>query len=265
MLIVGERINTTRKPIAEAVTNRDADFILNEASSQIEAGAALVDVNAGSRHKSEVEDLTWLIETIQKCLPEARLCVDSPYPKTLAAVLDMVVHTPMINSTTAESARFEAMAPIIQKRECDIVALCIDDRGIPKSAKQALENAAKLVADLQSIGVKPERIYLDPIIQAVSTNQKAGLIALETIETIRRDHEGVNVVCGLSNISFGLPRRSLINRTFLTLAMKAGLNSAIIDPKDINLMGALRAAAVLLGNDDWCQAYTKASRAGLLP
>jgi 5-methyltetrahydrofolate--homocysteine methyltransferase len=264
MLIIGERINTSRKLINEGVANRDAAYIQGDVRSQVDSGADLIDVNAGSRRNSEVDDLSWLIEVIQDALPQVRLSIDSPNPDSMKAVLNQVEHPPMLNSITVERPRFEAMAPIIQLRECDVVALCIDDRGIPKSAGQALENAVRLVSDLESLGVKRERIYLDPVVQAVSANTNAALTALETIDRIRQELGGVNVVCGLSNISFGLPKRPLVNRVFLTLAMKAGLNAAIVDPLDNKLMGTLRATAVLLGQDPWCQAYTSAFREGKL-
>jgi cobalamin-dependent methionine synthase I len=264
MLIVGERINTSRRLINDGVANRDAAYIQADVGSQIECGADVIDVNAGSRRNSEVADLQWLIEVIQKAFPLVRLSIDSSNPDSLKAVLDQVGHPPMLNSITGEKARFEATAPLLQVRECDIVALCIDDRGIPKSADQALENAGRLVSALERLGMQRERIYLDPVIQAVSANTNAALMVMETIARIRRDLEGVNVICGLSNISFGLPRRSLVNRAFLTLAMKAGLNAAILDPLDKKLMGTLRATAVLLNQDPWCQAYTAAFRTGRL-
>jgi cobalamin-dependent methionine synthase I len=264
MLIVGERINTSRKPVYEAVDGRDASYIVSDVKMQIDSGADLIDVNAGSRRNSEIEDLAWLIENIQKELPQARLCVDSPNPESIKAVLDRVEKVPMINSTTMEKSRFEAMAPIIQMRECDIVALCIDDRGIPKSAEQALENASKLIVEIEKLGVERSRIFVDPVIQAASANQNAALMALEIINKIERDFQGVNIISGLSNISFGLPNRHLINRTFLSLAMESGLNSAIVDPTDRKLMGTLMATAVLLGQDPWCQEYTRAFREGKL-
>jgi 5-methyltetrahydrofolate--homocysteine methyltransferase len=264
MLIIGERINTSRKPVNEAVAKRNAAYIQADVKSQLESGADLIDVNAGSRHASEIDDLLWLIEVIQQAFPQARLCLDSPAPESLKAVLGHVTHPPMLNSTTGEKTRFQVMAPIIRSRDCEVVALCIDDRGIPTSVDQTLENGARLISDLEALGVKRERIYIDPVIQAVSTNPKAALMVLETIEQGRRQFEGVHFICGLSNISFGLPKRSLLNRTFLALAMKAGLDSAIIDPLDKDLLGTLRATAVLTGQDPWCQAYTRAFREGKL-
>ena len=183
MLIIGERINTSRKLINESVANRDAVYIQEDVRSQIDSGADLINVNAGSRRNSEVEDLFWLIEVIQKSLPQVRLCIDSPNQESMKAVLDQVEHPPMLNSITGERSRFEAMAPIIQFRECDIVALCIDDRGIPKSADQALENAVRLVSDLERLGVKRERIYLDPFVQAVSASQTEVLLRAMSYRT----------------------------------------------------------------------------------
>lgn len=264
MLIIGERINTSRQPVNGAVANRDEAYIQADVKAQMAFGADLIDVNAGSRRDSEVDDLCWLIEVIQKTLPQVRLCMDSPNPGTLKAVLDQVEHPPMLNSTTMEKPRFEAMAPIIQMRECDVVALCIDEKGIPKSAEQALETAGRLILGLEALGVKRERVFVDPVIQAVSANTHAALMALESMERIRQEFEGVHVISGVSNISFGLPNRPLVNRAFLTLAMKAGLNAAIMNPLDKELMGTLRAAAVLLGQDPWCQAYTRAFREGKL-
>jgi cobalamin-dependent methionine synthase I len=264
MLIVGERINTSRISVNEAVSNRDAAYIERVAKSQAEAGAELIDINAGSRRDTEVDDLRWMIEVIQKALPQIRLCLDSPNPESLKVIIDRVTNPPMLNSTTAERSRFEAMAPLIRKRECDIVALCIDERGVPKRTEQILENATRLVSDLEILGLERKRIYLDPVIQTISSNTDAALMVLEVIGNLKREFADVNVICGLSNISFGLPKRSLVNRTFLSLALKAGLDAAIIDPLDRELMGTLMVSEMLLGRDPWCQAYTKAFRTGRL-
>jgi len=263
MLIIGERINTSRKQIDEAVEKRDAAFIQEDVKAQVEAGAQIIDVNSGSRIGSELEDLIWLIDIIQEAVP-VRLSLDSSDPRCLLETVERVQEIPMLNSTTAEENRFEQMATVIQKRECDVVALCIDDRGIPKSADQVMENAKKVIEDLEKIGVNRERIYLDPLIQAVSTDTEAGLTALEAIEGIKREFEGVNTVCGLSNISFALPKRPVLNRTFLTLAMRAGLSAVLIDPLDKRTMGNLRATEVLLGRDEYCLEYIKAFREGRL-
>jgi len=264
MLIVGERLNTSRAAVNEAVERRDTGFVAREARAQVEAGAGLVDVNAGSRRDSEAEDLSWLMRTVQQAVPGVRLCLDSPRPQTLLAVLGLAEKPPLLNSITAESARFQAMAPLLGQRECDVVALAADERGIPKSTPQTLEIARRLVGELEALGVKRERIYVDPVIRAASAEQDAAVTALQSIGRIRQELPGVHVICGLSNISYGLPWRQLVNRTFLALAVQAGLEAAILDPLDAGLAGTLLAAELLLGRDPWCQAYTRAFRGGRL-
>jgi 5-methyltetrahydrofolate--homocysteine methyltransferase len=263
MLIVGERINTSRKGVNEAVERRDVAYIQADVKAQVEAGADIIDVNAGSRSASELDDLRWLISVIEEAVP-ARLSLDSSNPDVLAAVVNTVRDMPMLNSTTVEKTRFDKMALVIRERECDVVALCIDDRGVPKTSGQILENATKLVKGLEAIGVKRERIHLDPLVQAVSVDNKAALAFLDAIEMINRELPGVKTVCGLSNVSFSLPKRPLVNRTFLALAMRAGLQGALIDPLDKKLMATLRATMVLLGQDPFCRTYLKAFRAGRL-
>lgn len=263
MLIVGERINTSREQVREAVEKKDAAFIQADVRAQLEAGAQIIDVNAGSSGGSELDDLTWLIDVIEDAVP-ARLSLDSSDPRCLMEVVEKPRDIPMLNSITGEKARFEQTIPVIQKRECDVVALCMDDRGIPKDAEQVMEVAEKLVKGLERLGVMRERIYLDPLIRAVSTDSGAGLKAFEAIERISLEFQGVNTICGLSNISYALPRRPLINRIFLALAMRAGLSAALIDPLDKGIMGALRATMVLLGRDEYCLDYIKAFREGRL-
>jgi cobalamin-dependent methionine synthase I len=263
MLIVGERINTSRKQVNEAVEKRDVHFIQADVKAQVEAGALLIDINAGSRFGSELEDLFWLIEVVQEAVP-VRLSLDSSDPQCLQKALRRARDLPMVNSTTAEKSKFESMAPVIQERECDVVGLCMDERGIPKSVDQVMENAQRLVRNLEALGVKRERIYLDPLVQAISIDPRTGLMALESIERIHKEFAGVKTICGLSNISFSLPKRSLVNRTFLPLAMKAGLSAALIDPLDKKLMGTLKATALLLGQDLYCRDYLKAFREGRL-
>jgi 5-methyltetrahydrofolate--homocysteine methyltransferase len=261
MLIIGERINTSRTEINEAVEKRDPDAVQRDVKAQTEAGAQVIDVNAGSRSGSELEDLIWLIDVIQEAAG-VRLSIDSPSPDCLVEAMGRVRGLPMLNSTTAEKDRFERMARVVEKRECEVVALCLDDRGLPKAVEQILENAYRLVSGLESLGVRRERIYLDPLVQAVSTDPVAATRTLEAIARIKKEFPAVNTVCGLSNVSYALPKRYVLNRAFLTLAMEAGLSAVILDPLDKGLMGALMATAVLLGKDEYCLDYIGAFREG---
>lgn len=156
MLIVGERINTSRKPVNEAVEKRDAAYITADVQKQVKAGVDYVDVNSGSRIGSEMEDLGWLVDVIEAAV-NVPLALDSPDPKVLLAMMKRVKQNPMINSTTAEASRFEAMKAVVQERECDLVALCMDERGIPRSVDQILGNASSLVQNLTKLGMSIEK------------------------------------------------------------------------------------------------------------
>jgi len=263
MLIVGERINTSRKAVNEAVEKWDAAYITADVQKQVQAGANYIDVNAGSRIGREMEDLNWLVEVVEAAV-DVPLSLDSPDPNVLLAMTKKAKKKPMINSTTAESNRFEAMKAVVHERECDIVALCMDDRGIPNAVDQALENASFLVKNLTKWGITMQSIYLDPMIQPVSVNSKNGALALETIRRIHLEFPGVGTLCGLSNVSFGLPNRFLVNRLFMGLCIGAGLTGAIIDPLDQKMMTNILLAETLVGRDDYCMKYLKATRAGTL-
>jgi len=263
MLIVGERINTSRKPVNEAVEKRDAIYISADVQKQVKAGADYIDVNAGSRIGSEREDLNWLVEVIEAAA-DVPLALDSPDPRMLLAMAKKVKQKPMINSTTAEASRFEAIKGVIQERECDIVALCMDERGIPASVDRLMENASRLVKDLTQLKVPPERIHLDPMIQPISLSKDSGTLAMESIRRLHREFPGIRTICGLSNISFGLPNRFLVNRLFMVLGIGAGLTGVIVDPLDQKMMTNIIVAETLVGKDEFCLKYLKANRAGIL-
>jgi cobalamin-dependent methionine synthase I len=263
MLIVGERINTSRKPVNEAVEKRDAAYITADVQKQVKAGADYIDVNSGSRIGSEMEDLRWLVDVVEAAV-NVPLALDSPDPNVLLAMMKRVKQNPMINSTTAEASRFEAMKAVVQERECDLVALCMDERGIPRSVDQILGNASSLVQNLTKLGMSIEKIHLDPMIQPISVNKENGTLAVETIRRLHQEFPGVKTICGLSNISFGLPNRFLVNRLFMVLCIGAGLTGALVDPLDQKMMTNILVTETLVGKDNFCLKYLKASRAGTL-
>lgn len=260
-IVVGERINSSRQAIREAVEQRDTAYIQDDVKNQVKAGADYIDVNAGAFADREMEVMEWLIETVQEAAT-VPLCLDSPDPEVLRKSLALVNEPPMINSITLEQNRFETILSFLQGTQCSVVALCMDDSGMPTSASQVIDCAGRLVEGLEKAGIKRERIYLDPLVQAVSTDINQGLKALEAVESIMRQYPGAHTNCGLSNVSFGLPERKIINRTFLGLMMGAGLDSAIIDPLDDKIMATVKITEMLLGKDEYCMDFIDAVRAG---
>ncbi len=261
MFIVGERINASRKMIKPAIENKDADFIVKEASDQASAGADLVDVNAGVFVNKEVEYLPWLVETIQAKV-DVRLCLDSPDPKAIEAALAVHKGQAMINSISLEKERFETLLPLIGKYKAKVVALCMTDTGMPKTAEERFDIASELIEKLTKAGVPLDDIYVDPLVMAVSTDSSFGVEFLQAVKLIMTGHPGVHTICGLSNISFGLPLRSHINQTFAIMGMTMGLDGLIIDPLDKRMMAGIMMAETLLGRDQYCVGYLKAYRDG---
>lgn len=263
MRIIGEKINGTRKQVAAAIAGRDADFIRSLARQQAEAGAHWLDVNAGTPPQREPEDLTWLVQTVQAAV-QLPLCLDSTNPQALAAALKEVKRAPLINSISGEPARLEGILPIAIEHGCEVIALAMDDRGIATTAEARLEVIRRLFEATRRAGMRDNGVYIDPLVMTVATNTESARITLDVIRAVRAEFPDAHVSLGLSNVSFGLPARALINRTFLTLALAAGIDTAMIDPTDRELRAALFAAELLLGQDKHCLGYVRAYRAGLL-
>ncbi|UCD56702.1 MAG: dihydropteroate synthase [Candidatus Hydrogenedentota bacterium] len=259
MLVVGERINTSRKPIAEATEKRDSAFILNEARLQAEAGAHFIDVNAGTFAEREKENLTWLVKTLCGDVA-APLCIDSSDPDVIGEALQLCDEGTMVNSITSENEKYKAVLPLIKAHRCKVVALYLDDEGVPTVLQKKLNVGFALLDNLLADGIEADNIYADPLVMAISTVQDGGILTLKTIEATRNRYPDIHIICGVSNISFGVPVRTLLNRSFLAMAMAAGLDAVILDPLDKRMMATLIAANALLGKDDYCSEYIAAYR-----
>ncbi|MCK8825382.1 methyltetrahydrofolate cobalamin methyltransferase [Fuchsiella alkaliacetigena] len=263
MIIIGELINTSRDEVEPAVKERDKDFIQKLAKKQEEAGADFIDVNCGTLIKEEIEAMEWLVKTVQEVV-EVPLCIDSPDPAALRRGLEIHEGKALVNSITAEEERYQETLPLIKEYDASIVALAMDDGGMPQDAEDRIRVATQLIEDLSADGVPKEDIYVDPIIQPIGTDEKMGIQILNSIDEITTKYPEVHITCGLSNISHGLPARSLLNQTFVLLAMSRGMDSAIMDPLDERIMALITAAETILGNDQYCANYIKAAKSGIL-
>ncbi len=259
MIIVGELINASRKNIAAAIENKDVAAIQTIARNQHAHGADYIDVNAGVFVNKEADYLKWLVETVQASV-ETPCCIDSPDPKAIEAALAVHNGTPMINSISLEKERYEALLPIVAETEFKIVALCMSDKGMPQTVDERLAIADELVNNLVKKNVALENIYVDPLVQPLSTDVRFGIEFLNSIEIIMKTFPGIHTVCGLSNISYGLPERKFLNQTFMVMAIIKGLDGAIVDPLDKKMMAAIIAGEALAGKDEWCANYLAAYR-----
>lgn len=261
MIFIGELINGTRKKVKEAVLGRDVEFIKRCAIAQSEAGADYLDINAGTGPERETRDLLWLIDTVQSVV-NTPICIDSSNPSAIRAALDMVKAMPLVNSINGDPRRLDAFLPVIKDKGCAVIALALDESksGMPKTVAERMKVLKTIFASTRDIGIGDDKVFVDPLIMAIATDQNAGNVVLECIRTIKQTYPDAHITGGLSNISFGLPKRTLVNRTFLTLAMAAGLDSAVVDPTNSDLIEALYATELLLGKDRFCRKYTTASK-----
>ena len=257
MIIVGEKINTSLKGVSEAVESGDTEYIVQLAHQQLGAGAHYIDVNAGTFVEKEVEYLPWLVETVQG-VTDIPLCLDSPNPEAISRAMEVHRGEPLINSISLETDRFRDLLPVITGKPCKVVALCMAQTSMPTTSEERVGVAEELVKKLLEAGIISEKIFVDPLIQPISIDQGMGLAALQSIVGIMERFPGINTICGLSNISYGLPMRRLINRHFLTLAMAYGMTAAILDPTDNRLMASILATQMLLGQDEYCANFIDA-------
>lgn len=261
MIIVGELINASRKAIGEAIRIQDSDAVQKVARDQQEAGANFIDVNAGIFVGKEADYLQWLVKTVQEATDDAPCCLDSPDPNAIQAALSIHKGTAMINSISLEKSRYDALVPVVAGTDLKVIALCMSDEGMPETTDQRLKIADRLINGLVQNNVPIDNIYVDPLVQPVATNKNFGIEFLNAVEAISKEFKGVHTMCGLSNISYGLPNRKFINQTFATMAIAKGLDGLIINPLDQRMMANLIAAETLFGRDDYCVNYLRAHRA----
>jgi cobalamin-dependent methionine synthase I len=263
MIVIGEKINGTRKRVAEAILSRDKDFIKDLALRQVNAGAAYLDVNAGTPPEREPDDMIWLINTIQE-VTDAPLCLDSANPKALTEGFKAVNKKPMVNSLSGEKNRVERVLPLACEHQTELIVLALDDKGIPDTVEKRIEIVSRLVKMTREGGLADNKLYIDPLITTMSTDINSGKMAFAAMRGILEEFPDVHITGGLSNISFGLPARSIVNQAFLVLAISAGMDSAIIDPEDVTLRSMIYAAELVLGRDSYCRNFTNAYRSGIV-
>jgi 5-methyltetrahydrofolate corrinoid/iron sulfur protein methyltransferase len=264
MLIIGEKINASRKSIDAAIKDRDIAYIQDVAKAQEEAGAHALDVNCGTVPASEEpETMRWLVKTVQE-VTELPLCIDSPNSEALAAGIEAHKGRPLINSISAENGRYNSVLPLAKQYHAGVVALCNDDRGLPSSKEMALEVGDSLVNRLTKDGIPVDSIYLDPLVRTLATSPETVVDTLEVMRELSHRYPGLHFVSGLSNVSYGLPERRHLNRAFVVMSIAYGLDAVIADPLDRQFMALIYASKALVNKDRYCLAYIKAFNDGKL-
>lgn len=266
MIIIGEKINGSIPSVAKAIAERDAEFIKNRARMQAEAHATFIDCCASVPEDLEVETLKWMIDCIQE-VTDLPISIDSPSADVLAQVYSHCKRPGLFNSVSGEGDKIEKIFPIMAKEEnkkWEVIALLSDNTGIPKTAGDRLRVFKNIMEKAKEYNIAPSRIHIDPLVEMLCTSENGIDTNVEVISTIRKEYPDIHITAAISNISFNLPVRKLINCCFLTLAMNAGLDSAILDPVNRDMLGHIYATEALLGLDDYCMEYIGAYREGII-
>jgi 5-methyltetrahydrofolate--homocysteine methyltransferase len=257
--IIGERINPTgRKKFAEELRDGDLSTVTVDAVAQAEAGADMLDINAGIPLVDEPELLKSMLRVAQDAV-DLPICIDSSVIEALEAGLSVYEGRALVNSVTAEDDRLEEILPLVARHGAAVIGLANDETGIPQTPEERLKNARKIVNAARDHGIEPCDVVIDPLAMTVGADTEAVTTTLRTISLIRREL-GVNMCLGASNVSFGLPQRHVLNAAFLPMAMAAGLTSAIMSTAEVCVQ-AVRGSDLLLGHDAWGASWIAAYRA----
>ena len=256
MIFIGERINTGFKDVKQAVLDKDPGPLQTWAKRQAEAGATYLDVNLGAV-SAKAADMCWMIETVQQAV-ETPVCVDTNKPAILAEAIKACRPGMLINSTTAAAEKLDAMMPIAAEHDASIIGVVMDETGTPKDADKRVENAGAILAKAMELGIEPQRVFLDPIVMPLKFMQEQ---AKEVLEAVRQfllfSDPPPHIVCGLSNISSGTTQKKLISRIFLAMAIGSGMDAAICDVMDTELVNAALTAELAMNREIYADSYVR--------
>jgi len=257
-LTIGELINSTRDEVKQALKEKDEELIRKLARDQAETGADVIDLNAGESMEDERADMDWLIDIVEDEVDDVRICIDTPDPEVMEFALGKVENRPVINSISNEKDKAQARE-VAADSEAEIIGLAMGEEGMPETVEDRLNETEALLDKCESLGIDKDRLYIDVIAMTIGSNQEQGQYVIDSVRQIKEEF-GVKTNIGLSNMSFGLPDRALINRTVFAMLLEAGLDAALIDPTDRPMMDTLKAAEALLGVDKNCLNYLKYMR-----
>jgi len=263
MIIIGEKINGSIPPVAKAIAEKDGELIKHRAKIQADANATYIDCCASVPEDVEVETLHWMIDLIQE-VTDVPICIDSPSQYSCIAAIPFCKKPGLINSVSMEGNKIETIFPVIADTKWECVALLCDDKGIPDSVERRMEVFGNIMEKAKEYGIAPSRLHIDPLVVTLSTDEEAFTTFAECCRQIKAQYPDIHITSGLSNISFGLPVRKYINQVFMVLSMNAGMDSAIVDPTNRDMLGMIYAADALLQNDEYCLEYIGAYREGLI-
>lgn len=262
-VIIGERINPTgRKSLLKELKEGKYDIVKQDAVAQVEAGAKIIDVNAGVPGEDEEPILKDMMQAVME-VTDMPLCIDTADNTALETALSIYEGKALINSINGEEERLESVLPLVKEYDASVIGLCMDDEGIPPTPEDRFKVAAKIIERADKMGISADRIVIDPLALTMGSDHNAGRISIETIQKVVEEF-GVNVTMGCSNISFGMPDRAVINANFIAMSILSGLTCPITNPLEEEVVLAIQAADLVMGRDEfgmnWIKSYRKRSK-----
>ncbi len=264
MIVIGEKINATRKKIKQAIENHDAVYLADVIKKQAEAGADYIDLNAGIGSGSasqEISDMKWLIDLTLETT-EKKICIDSADSQVLVSAAYHINgrRSWMLNSVKADMQSMQILLPLIAEHGAPFIALAMGEQGIARDVRGRIEACEKIFHEVTQRAIEPSLVFFDPLVMPLSTDGSQGKVACACIREIKNRFRETKTIVGLTNISHGLPGRAAINQAFLIAAMMSGLDAAIIDPTLAEMKNAVLLGNALAGHDRHCLRYARASR-----
>lgn len=258
MLVISERLNGLFAAVGRAIDARDEKFIQQHAVQQVECGAQALDLNVGPGRDDGPAAMDWLVRTVQE-VTDLPLCIDTPGIKTMTAGVKACRNKLIINSTTAEMKKMQALFPLAREHDAEVICLTMDERGVPNDAESRAEMAMLMMTTAMEHEIMPDRLFLDPLVMPIKAAQDQAMKVIKAMQLFQTLNDPApRTVVGLSNVSNGAKERSMLNRTFLAMLMGAGLGAAIVDVQDAELMAVIKAGELLRAEKLYCDDFLRA-------
>ncbi len=262
MILIGERLNSSRKEVHQALLKRDGEFFLKNAKLQRERGADFIDLNTASIMEQELEFMKWAIEIIQM-EEEIPISIDSPNVDVLVEGIKIHKGKAILNSITVDKEKIERIAPIVKEKDPYVVVMLMDS-STPSTPEECIQKLEKFLEMMEKLELKKQNFFFDPLLRPIGIESRNAILFLNSLELIKEKFPEVKTICGLSNVSFGLPSRKLINRTFLPLILHKKIDAIILDVLDEKLLSTIIISEALLGKENGLMKLLKAKREGKL-
>lgn len=254
MIIVGEKLNSSIPKIQELMQKKDTEAIKQIAINQQESGANFLDINTAVFREDEYNMMEYILGIVLENT-ECGIMLDSPSTAVIEKAIKLIKNRKIIINSITLQDRIDDLLPIVKNYGTGVVCLPIDQNGIPKTTEKRVENSLKLIQILQEAGIEKDKIYIDVLAETLAVESESAMTTINTISRLRETEKDVHIICGVSNVSFGLPKRGNINAAFLTAAIFAGLDSGIIDITSEQIQNTIYVAELVAGKDEYCMEY----------